>query len=170
MSAVGGRSSSRDLTPGATRCSRPANGALVMGLVPGTCCGRPRFTTETAPSRAPAAHDALAIRSRHGQNFIRDKKIGEARRCSPPRRLITETGPGTRCGALMRCYWQPAALVEELDGPRPVKRLRLLGEDLVLFRDPLGRYGLLHRRCAHRGADLSFGRCADGGLPVKPPL
>ena len=51
-------------------------------------------------------------------------------------RLITETGPGTRCGALMRCYWQPAALVEELDGPRPVKRLRLLGEDLVLFRDP----------------------------------
>lgn len=79
-------------------------------------------------------------------------------------RLITETGPGTRCGALMRCYWQPAALVEELDGPRPVKRLRLLGEDLVLFRDPLGRYGLLHRRCAHRGADLSFGRCADGGL------
>jgi hypothetical protein len=79
-------------------------------------------------------------------------------------RLITETGPGTRCGALMRSYWQPAALVEELDGPRPVRRLRLLGEDLVLFRDSLGRYGLLHRRCAHRGADLSFGRCADGGL------
>ena len=56
-------------------------------------------------------------------------------------RLITETGPGTPCGALMRRYWQPAALVEELDGPRPVKRLRLLGEDLVLFREPSGRYG-----------------------------
>ena len=74
-------------------------------------------------------------------------------------RLITETDPGTLCGALMRRYWQPAALVEELDAPRPAKRLRLLGEDLVLFRDPSGRYGLLDRRCAHRGADLSFGRC-----------
>lgn len=79
-------------------------------------------------------------------------------------RLITETGPGTPCGALMRCYWQPAALAEELDGPRPVRKLRLLGEDLVLFRDPSGLYGLLNRRCAHRGADLSFGRCEDGGL------
>ena len=52
-------------------------------------------------------------------------------------RRITETGPGTPCGALMRRYWQPAALVEELDQPRPVTRVRLLGEDLVLFRDPV---------------------------------
>ncbi len=79
-------------------------------------------------------------------------------------RLITETGPGTPCGALMRRYWQPAALAEELDIPRAVKRVRLLGEDLVLFRDPSGRYGLLHRHCAHRGADLAFARCEDGGL------
>ena len=79
-------------------------------------------------------------------------------------RLITETGPGTPCGALMRRYWQPAALVEELDTLRPVKRVRLLGEDLVLFRDDVGRYGLLHRHCAHRGADLAFARCEDGGL------
>ena len=73
-------------------------------------------------------------------------------------------GPGTACGALMRRYWQPAALAEEFDIPRPVKRVRLLGEDLVLFRDPSGRYGLLHRHCAHRGADLAFARCEDGGL------
>jgi hypothetical protein len=79
-------------------------------------------------------------------------------------RRITETGPDTPCGALMRRYWQPAALVEELDQPRPVRRVSLLGEDLVLFRDPSGRYGLLHRHCAHRGADLAFGRCEDGGL------
>ena len=52
--------------------------------------------------------------------------------------LITQTGPGTACGALMRRYWQPAALVEELDASRPVKRVRLLGEDLVLFRDLCG--------------------------------
>ena len=60
---------------------------------------------------------------------------------------ITETGPGTPCGNMMRRYWQPAGLAEELDGPRPVKRVRLLGEDLVLFREPFGRVGLLHRHC-----------------------
>ena len=78
--------------------------------------------------------------------------------------LITRTAPGTAAGNLMRRYWQPAALAEELSGPRPVKRVRLLGEDLVLFRDPSGRYGLLHRHCAHRGADLAFARCEDDGL------
>lgn len=78
--------------------------------------------------------------------------------------LITQSGPGTPLGAFMRQYWQPAALVDELDGPRPVKRVRLLGENLVLFRDPAGRYGLLDRHCAHRGADLSYGRAEDGGL------
>ena len=78
--------------------------------------------------------------------------------------LISLAGPGPRLGAVMRAYWQPAALVDEFDGPRPVRRVRLLGEDLVLFRDPAGRYGLLDRHCAHRGADLSYGRAEDGGL------
>ena len=78
--------------------------------------------------------------------------------------LITQAGPGTPLGAFMRQYWQPAALVDEFDGPRPVRRVRLLGEDLVLFRDEAGRYGLLDRHCAHRGADLSYGRVEDGGL------
>ena len=78
--------------------------------------------------------------------------------------LITRIGPGTPCGKLMRRYWQPAALVDELDGPRPVKPVRLLGENLVLFRDEQGRYGLLDRHCPHRGADLAFGRREDGGL------
>ena len=78
--------------------------------------------------------------------------------------FITRVGPGTPCGALMRAYWQPAALVEELDGPRPVRAVRLLGEDLVLFRDDAGRYGLIDRHCPHRGADLAYGRCEHGGL------
>jgi len=78
--------------------------------------------------------------------------------------LITRIGPGTAAGTLMRRYWQPAALVDELVGNRPVKALRLLGEDLVLFRDDQGRYGLLGRRCPHRGTDLAFGRLEDGGL------
>ena len=49
--------------------------------------------------------------------------------------LITRIGPGSPCGTLMRRYWQPAALVDELDGPRPVKPVRLLGEEFVLFKD-----------------------------------
>jgi hypothetical protein len=78
--------------------------------------------------------------------------------------LLTRTGPGTPCGELMRRCWQPAALVEELPDDRPVRALRLLGEDLVLFRDEHGRYGLIDRRCPHRGTDLGFGRLEDGGL------
>jgi len=78
--------------------------------------------------------------------------------------LITRTGPQDPAGQLLRKTWQPAALVEELDDARPVKALRLLGQDLVLFRDAQGRIGLIDRDCPHRGADLAFGRLEDGGL------
>jgi phenylpropionate dioxygenase-like ring-hydroxylating dioxygenase large terminal subunit len=78
--------------------------------------------------------------------------------------LITRVGPGTPAGALMRRYWQPAALVDELAGNRPVKPVRLLGEDLVLFRDHEGRHGLIERACPHRGTDLAYGRLESGGL------
>ena len=77
--------------------------------------------------------------------------------------LMTRIGPGTPAGALLRSYWQPVALVEELAGARPVKAVRLLGEDLVLFRND-SEYGLIERHCAHRGADLAYGRLEDGGL------
>jgi phenylpropionate dioxygenase-like ring-hydroxylating dioxygenase large terminal subunit len=78
--------------------------------------------------------------------------------------LITRTGPGTPAGRLMRCYWQPAALVDELAGNRPIKPVRLLGESLVAFRDGQGRYGLIERACPHRGTDLAFGRLEHAGL------
>ncbi len=78
---------------------------------------------------------------------------------------ITRVGPGTAAGALMRRYWQPAALADELAGTnRPIKPIKLLGEDLVLFRDEAGRYGLIDRRCPHRGTDLAYGRLENGGL------
>lgn len=77
---------------------------------------------------------------------------------------ITRVGPGTPAGALLRRYWQPVALREELDGERPLRPVRLLGQEFVLFRDEQGRYGLLDRDCPHRGADLAFGRLEDGGL------
>jgi len=64
----------------------------------------------------------------------------------------------------MRQYWQPAALLDEFEGARPVRPVKLLGEHLVAFKDDKGNYGLMQRHCPHRGADLAFGRCEDGGL------
>ncbi|WP_372661855.1 Rieske 2Fe-2S domain-containing protein [Hydrogenophaga sp.] len=85
--------------------------------------------------------------------------------------LITQIGPDTPCGALMRRYWQPVALVDEFDpqlapemAQRPVKPVRLLGQDFVLFRDAQGQFGLLDRGCPHRGADLAYGRNEGDGL------
>ena len=78
--------------------------------------------------------------------------------------LITRTSPGTPAGKLMRCYWQPAALIDELSGNRAVKPVRLLGENLVAFRDGQCRYGLMERGCPHRGTDLAFGRLERSGL------
>jgi nitrite reductase/ring-hydroxylating ferredoxin subunit len=78
--------------------------------------------------------------------------------------LLTRIGPGAPAGALMRMYWQPTALAEELEAPRPIRPVRLLGEDFVLFRDGSGTYGLMDRHCPHRGADLAFGRAEPRGL------
>ncbi|WP_371056600.1 Rieske 2Fe-2S domain-containing protein [Rhodosalinus sp. K401] len=77
---------------------------------------------------------------------------------------ITRVEQGSGAGAVLRLYWQPAALSEELSGPRPVIPVRLMGEDLVLFRDTSGKLGLIGRHCPHRGADLCYGRREDGGL------
>jgi phthalate 4,5-dioxygenase len=78
--------------------------------------------------------------------------------------LLTRVGPGTPGGDFLRRYWQPAALSEELPSDGAPLPIRLMGEDLVLFRDDLGQPGLLGIHCAHRGADLSYGRLEDGGL------
>ncbi len=79
--------------------------------------------------------------------------------------LLTRTDRGTPGGEMMRRYWLPAALSEELPaGADAPLQIRLVGEDLVLFRDDDGRPGLLGLHCPHRGADLSYGRVEDGGL------
>jgi phenylpropionate dioxygenase-like ring-hydroxylating dioxygenase large terminal subunit len=79
-------------------------------------------------------------------------------------RLITQTGKETPAGELLRRYWQPIALADELKGPRPIRAIRVLGQDVVLFRDEAGRLGVIDRDCPHRGADMAFGRLEDGGL------
>jgi len=78
---------------------------------------------------------------------------------------LTRVGPGTPMGELMRRYWLPFLLPEELPEPdcAPI-RVRLLGEDLIAFRDTDGRLGLLDRYCPHRRVDLFFGRNEECGL------
>lgn len=78
--------------------------------------------------------------------------------------LLTKTSRGTPAGELFRRYWQPVALAEELLPGAPPRPVRLLGEDLVLFRDAGNAIGLMGLRCPHRGADLSFARVEGDGL------
>jgi len=78
-------------------------------------------------------------------------------------RTLTQVGPGSLMGELLRRYWMPIAAGAELDDT-PVKPVRLLGEDLVLYKDGMGEYGLVDRHCAHRRADLSCGWVEERGL------
>jgi len=75
---------------------------------------------------------------------------------------LTQVGPGTPCGEMMRRYWHPIAMAERVTSvPR---RVRVLGEDLVMFRDGRGRIGLVAERCAHRGTSLYYGKVDDDGI------
>ncbi|MFM9971707.1 MAG: Rieske 2Fe-2S domain-containing protein [Burkholderiales bacterium] len=75
---------------------------------------------------------------------------------------LTEVGPGTPCGEFMRRYWQPVAIASAVT-ERPM-HLRVLGEDLIIFRDARGRAGLLYARCAHRGTSLYYGKVDAAGI------
>ena len=78
-------------------------------------------------------------------------------------KLLTQVGPGTPGGELLRRYWYPIAAIAELD-ENPVRSVRLLGEDLVLYRDRSGTLGLIDSVCAHRRANLVLGVPTDEGL------
>jgi phenylpropionate dioxygenase-like ring-hydroxylating dioxygenase large terminal subunit len=79
--------------------------------------------------------------------------------------LLTQTDSAAPMGQLIRRYWVPALLSEEIPQPDcPPVRLRLLGEELVAFRDTQGRIGLIGERCAHRGTSLFYGRNEECGL------
>ena len=76
---------------------------------------------------------------------------------------LTHVLRNTPCGELMRRYWQPVAMTSELVPGRPLA-VRLLGEDLVLFRDGSGDLGLLHAQCSHRRSSLEFGIVSQHGI------
>ena len=77
--------------------------------------------------------------------------------------ILTQVGPGTPMGVYLRRYWMPIGGASELDA-NPIKTIRLMGEDLVLYKDLGGRYGLVDRHCPHRRADLSYGMVEATGI------
>ena len=92
----------------------------------------------------------------------RDLGTGYAMKPSTTRTELTSVGRGTPMGELLRRYWHPVGLVADAtDIPRKV---RVLGEDLVLFRDKHARAGLLHARCCHRGTTLYYGKVEEDGI------
>lgn len=77
--------------------------------------------------------------------------------------LLTQVGAGTPMGELLRRYWMPIAALTEFE-KSAIKPVRLMGEDLVLYKDLKGTFGLVDRHCAHRRADLSYGFVEECGL------
>jgi nitrite reductase/ring-hydroxylating ferredoxin subunit len=77
---------------------------------------------------------------------------------------LTQVGPGTVMGDLMRRYWIPAAMSSEVTADGDPVRLMLLGERLIAFRDTSGKVGVMDHRCPHRCASLFFGRNEQGGI------
>ena len=104
----------------------------------------------TEPSKPASARELRPFSGYHNRPVPNDDSF------------ITQVGPGTPGGEYLRRYWHPFLLASELkDLPVPV---RLLGEDLVVFRDGSGQLGLLHRHCIHRGTSLEYGIVAERGI------
>jgi 5,5'-dehydrodivanillate O-demethylase oxygenase subunit len=77
---------------------------------------------------------------------------------------MTRIGPETAAGEMLRRYWWPVAFSEEVKSKGAPVKVRLLGEEFVLFRDSSGELGLLDLHCSHRGTSLEFGRVEDNGI------
>ena len=79
--------------------------------------------------------------------------------------IFVTSNTDTPMGNYLRCYWHPIALSEEIAQPdSPPIRVKIMGEDLLLFRNSEGKTGLIEPFCAHRGADLFFGRNEECGI------
>ena len=78
--------------------------------------------------------------------------------------FLTRVGPGTPAGEMLRRYWHPVATIKDVSDESPTKFVRVLGEDLLLFKDKSGRYGLIADKCAHRNASLLYGRVEERGI------
>jgi nitrite reductase/ring-hydroxylating ferredoxin subunit len=111
-------------------------------------------------------HSRMPAREQAGRSVVAEQSAkaygGYSIDIPPTETLLTGVGRGTPGGEYLRRFWHPFLIASELK-ERPVA-VRLLGEDLVVFRDKSGRLGLLHRQCLHRGASLEFGIPAEQGI------
>ncbi|HEY7217109.1 MAG TPA: Rieske 2Fe-2S domain-containing protein, partial [Candidatus Binatia bacterium] len=78
--------------------------------------------------------------------------------------LLTQVDRGTPCGELLRRYWHPVAAAAELTEEKPIRPVKILGEELVVYRDKKGDYGLVGEHCPHRSASLAYGRVDEEGI------
>ncbi len=155
--------------------------AVAEGLAPSnTSAKQPARSRSTSPSRGNIWGSALAslrwgstptcclkrrpaLRQRSGEGAaVPGMKSAYGLNRSTHNAELTEVQRGTPMGELLRRYWHPVGLAADA-GAKP-RQIRVLAEDLVLFRDRQGRPGLLHPRCAHRGASLRYGRVEDRGI------
>src|SRR5581483_11925229 len=81
--------------------------------------------------------------------------------------LLTRVGRGTPGGELLRRYWHPVAAVAELTEQKPIKPIKVLGEELVVYRDKSGRYGMVAKQCPHRHASLAYGSVENDGIRCR---
>jgi nitrite reductase/ring-hydroxylating ferredoxin subunit len=98
----------------------------------------------------------------HRSNRELDEGTGYGRPKQHSNDLLTQVGPGTPCGEFMRRYWQP--VLTSANVTTTPKKVRILGEDLIVFRDRKGRPGLLYPRCMHRGTTLFYGKVEEEGI------
>src|SRR5271169_4675361 len=151
------------------------------------CRRMPRSSSTTSGTGFPPAppSDLDSGRSRSAVDSIADgmppryrfqshdkprSSVTQDRTREPPSRWerLTQTGAGTPMGGRLRRYWWPIAGASEFDQPG-TKPVRLLGEDLVLYKDLGGRWGLIDRHCRHRRADLSYGYVEARGVALQLP-
>ena len=81
--------------------------------------------------------------------------------------LLTQVSRGTPCGELLRRYWHPVAVAGELTEEKPIKAVKILNEELVVYRDKAGKYGLVGEHCPHRLASLAYGRVEKEGIRCR---
>src|SRR5262249_25276970 len=77
---------------------------------------------------------------------------------------LTQVSRGTPCGELLRRYWHPVAAAAELTEEKPIRGVKILGEELVVYRDKKGNFGLVGEHCPHRSASLAYGRVDEEGI------
>lgn len=78
--------------------------------------------------------------------------------------LLTQVSRGTPCGELLRRYWHPVAAAAELTEEKPIRAVKILNEELAVYRNRKGEYGLVGEHCPHRSASLAYGRVDEEGI------